>query len=82
MKISLKQLTLGLLLVSTMTLSACNKATPVTEIKDIDVTTDVKTTLVSDPILRNMDITVTTIKGDVKLVGLWIVRVKLTMRLM
>ena len=70
MKISLKQLTLGLILVSTMTLAACNKATTVTEIKDIDVTTDVKTTLVSDPILKNMDITVTTIKGDVKLVGI------------
>ena len=69
MKISLKQLIIGLLLVSTMTLTACNKATPVTEIKDIDVTTEVKTTLVSDPMLKNSDITVTTLKGDVKLVG-------------
>lgn len=70
MKISPKQLTLALILVSTMTLAACNKATSVTEVKDIDVTTDVKTTLVSDPILKNTDITVTTIKGDVKLVGI------------
>ncbi|MDO8416195.1 MAG: BON domain-containing protein [Agitococcus sp.] len=69
MKTSFKHLTLGLILSSTMILSACNKATSVTEVKDIDVTTDVKTTLVSDPILKNMDITVTTIKGDVKLVG-------------
>jgi osmotically-inducible protein OsmY len=70
MKISPKQLTLALILVSTITLAACNKATSVTEIKDIDVTTDVKTTLVSDPVLKNMDITVTTIKGDVKFVGI------------
>ncbi|MDO9177914.1 MAG: BON domain-containing protein [Agitococcus sp.] len=69
MKTSLKHLTLGLILVSTMTLAACNKATPLTEIKDIDVTTEVKTTLVSDPMLKNIDITVTTLKGDVKLVG-------------
>lgn len=69
MKTSFKHFTLGLILSSTMILTACNKATPLTEIKDIDVTTEVKTTLVSDPMLKNIDITVTTLKGDVKLVG-------------
>lgn len=70
MKTSLKHLTLGLIFVSTMILTACNKATPPTEIKDIDVTTKVKTTLVSDPMFKNIDITVSTLKGDVKLVGI------------
>jgi osmotically-inducible protein OsmY len=70
MKTSFKHLTLGLILVSAMTLAACNKTTPTAEVKDIDVTTQVKTTLASDPMLKDVDITVITLKGDVKLVGI------------
>ncbi|TQC94903.1 BON domain-containing protein [Moraxellaceae bacterium AER2_44_116] len=36
----------------------------------MDVTTQVKTTLASDPMLKDVDITVITLKGDVKLVGI------------
>ena len=70
MKTSIKHLTFGLILVSTMILTACNKTAPVTEIKDIDVTTKVKTTLINDPMLKDIDITVSTLKGDVKLIGI------------
>ena len=70
MKTSFKNLTLGLILASTMTLVACDITTSTNEIKDIDVTTHVKTTLASDPMLKDIDITVITIKGDVRLVGI------------
>ena len=70
MKTHLKQRTLALALICTLVFSGCNKTIPVTEVDDIDVTTRVKTTLISDPILKNINITVATIKGDVKLIGI------------
>ena len=39
------------------------------ERSDDDVTTSVKTALVSDPVLKDYDITVVTSKGDVRLTG-------------
>lgn len=54
----------------------CNKAADAPTVlqsaperSDDDVTTSVKTALVSDPVLKAYDITVVTSKGDVRLTG-------------
>ena len=39
------------------------------EVSDVDISTNVKTALHRDPILQRFDIAVSTIKGDVRLVG-------------
>lgn len=42
---------------------------PAKEISDLDVTESVKTALLSDEATKGMDITVVTLKGDVRLTG-------------
>ena len=42
---------------------------PVVNVADIDVTTHVKTALLQNDSLKGFDITVVTIKGDVRLIG-------------
>lgn len=39
------------------------------EVNDIDLSTQVKTTLLNDPHLKDLNLTVTTLKGDVRLSG-------------
>jgi len=39
------------------------------QVADIDVTTNVKTALLRDPALQGLDISVATLKGDVRLTG-------------
>ena len=61
-------------------LSACQKpaelgaamppaATGSDQVADVDVTTNVKTALLRDPALQGLDISVATLKGDVRLTG-------------
>ncbi len=38
-------------------------------VADVDVTTNVKTALLRDPTLKQFDISVVTLKGDVRLIG-------------
>ncbi len=65
---------------TTSSITGCNKA-PVAagtrgsqsagaEVSDIDVTTKVKTALISDDALKGFDIAVVTTKGDVRLTGI------------
>ncbi len=63
-----------------MVIAGCNKSHDITgttkpnstvkaEIKDSEVTTSVKTALLSDAEVKNFDIAVVTLKGDVRLTG-------------
>jgi len=62
----------------TILLSGCGKAPEATapatataagNVADIDVTTNVKTALLQDAALKGFDISVVTLKGDVRLIG-------------
>ncbi|MFZ6747913.1 BON domain-containing protein [Undibacterium sp. Ren11W] len=59
----------------TMLASGCNKepkintTTEIANVSDIDVTTNVKRTLLQDDLLKGSNITVETLKGDVRLIG-------------
>jgi hyperosmotically inducible periplasmic protein len=74
-------LLLAAALVATMAVSGCNKppepmttmpAVPVAagNVSDIDVTEHVKTALHQNDLLKGFDISVETVKGDVRLMGL------------
>jgi hyperosmotically inducible periplasmic protein len=74
-------LLLATTLVATMAVSGCNKPpAPVTtmpavsaaagNVSDIDITEHVKTALHQSDLLKGLDISVVTVKGDVRLMGL------------
>ena len=76
-----KCLLLAAALVATMAVSGCNKPPePVTtmpavsaaagNVSDIDITEHVKTALHQNDLLKGFDISVVTVKGDVRLMGL------------
>ncbi|CAN5880366.1 hypothetical protein BH11PSE8_BH11PSE8_27940 [soil metagenome] len=50
-------------------LSASPSATPAANVVDVDVTTNVRTALLQDALLKGFDIEVITVKGDVRLIG-------------
>jgi osmotically-inducible protein OsmY len=63
------------ILATTILAGGCNKAPEVTatqaadNVADIDVTSNVKRALLKDESLKDFDITVVTLKGDVRLIG-------------
>lgn len=78
--IELRSITFTLVAAIAILIGACNKpqnqagtttpnATVGAETNDIDVTTKVKTALLGDANLKNFDIKVVTLKGDVRLTG-------------
>ena len=80
MKTRVGSLVAGAVLLATFALGGCDKpstpvapgvtAVPVVEMKDIDVTHKVTSALHLDKDLKNFDIAVVTIKGDVRLTGI------------
>lgn len=79
MKTRVRFLVVGSVLLTLFALAACNKpstpaapgvtAVPVAEMQDMDVTHKVTSALHFDKDLKNFDIAVVTLKGDVRLTG-------------
>lgn len=81
MKNTYAKLAWAVVFVALVPLAGCNKTPEADKVGlpadnvannviDIDVTTNVKTALTNDPVLKNFDIEVTTTKGDVRLSGM------------